>query len=305
MRSGARNIIAAARALAVDAACAQVVRAWQERGIDPILLKGPTTAAWLYPAEPRGYNDADLLVAPDRVRETEAMLEELGFAPATQPDAEHSNQWTRGADGSIIDLHSTIWGTTRPPLHVWNELQGWVEPYRIGPVTSRALRLPARALHLALHAAQHPDVPKPREDLRRALERTSLSDWREAERLAERLWALPLMAYGLQLEPIGRELLGRLPLARAGLVAELEDAPLAIGFARLAATRGLRAKVELLAEGLVSPPPQSRSNDAAPTPPGRFRQEISRVRWLLAGLLPTIRSFRRAKASNWPPIERE
>ena len=294
------HVIATARALAADAACAEVVRAWQKRSIDSILLKGPTTAMWLYRDEPRAYNDSDLLVAPDRLADAEATLGELGFVPATQPDAEHSNQWTRSADGSIIDLHSTIWGTTRPPHHVWNELQDWVEPYRIGPATTRALRLPARALHLALHAGQHPDVPKPREDLRRALKQVSLSDWRDAERLAERLWALPLAAYGLQLEPVGRELLRQLPLARAGLVAELEDAPLAIGFARLAAARGLRAKVAVLAEGVLSPPPPSHSTGGIPMPAGSFRREIGRLRWLFAGLVPTIRSIRRARAANWP-----
>lgn len=297
----ARNIIATARALAVDAACAEVVRAWQTHGIDSILLKGSTTVAWLYRDEPRAYNDADLLVATERLTEAEALLDELGFAPAAQPDADHSNQWTRSADGAVIDLHSTIWGTTRPPHQVWDELQGWTEPYRIGAVVARALRLPARALHLALHAAQHPDVAKPREDFRRALAQTSMSDWREAECLAERLWALPLMAYGLQLEPTGRELLQQLPLARAGLVAELEDAPLAIGFARLAAASGLRAKLEVLAGGITSPPPPSRSTNGAPRATRRFRQEVSRLRWLLTGLLPTIRSMRRAKAPNWPP----
>jgi hypothetical protein len=279
--------IATARALATDAACAQAVAAWRERDIDSILLKGLSTAEWLYRGEPRGYQDADLLVAPDRVGEAQAVLGELGYVPASEPDSLHAHPWIRSSDGSVIDLHLAVWGANRQPSEVWDELQRWVELQRVGAVQISVLRLPARALHLALHAAQHRDVAGPRRDLRRALARTSRSDWLAAEGLADRIWALPLMALGLQLEPAGREILRELPLARAGLVAELEDAPLAIGFARLAAARGLRAKASVLTGGIARP------------------HVGARLRWLMEGLARTARAMRRAKRTNWELIDRD
>lgn len=279
--------LATARALATDAACAVVIQAWRKRGIEAIVLKGPSTAEWLYRGECRPYQDADLLVSPDRRLEAGAALHELGFTPASQPDSEHAHPWVRRMDGCVIDLHTTVWGMNRRGVEVWRELECWVEPRFIGRVEVHVLGVPARALHLALHAAQHREVPKPRADLRRALDHTSLSDWRQAEQLAERVWALPLMALGLQLEPTGRTLLRELPLARAGLLAEVDNAPLAVGLTRLAAARGVRGKANVLAKGIA--------------PGGRFG---TRVRWLLTGLPGTVRSIRRAKATRWELIDR-
>lgn len=278
-----------ARALATDAACAEVVRSWRERGIESILLKGATTATWLYEHELRGYGDADLLVDPGRVMDAADVLAELGFAPATRHVSEHAHPWVRGSDQAVVDLHVTVWGSTRAPQRVWDELRQCAVPLRIGPVTVLALDVPARALHLALHAAQHPDSPGHRTDLKRALERVSISQWQDAEALADRIRALPLMAVGLDLEPAGRELLARLPLARAGLLAERDGASLAIGFARLARTRGVRAKVSLIAAAI------SADED---TPARLHRRLARRVGWLLGSLPRTARSMWRARSSG-------
>ncbi|HZU41008.1 MAG TPA: nucleotidyltransferase family protein, partial [Solirubrobacteraceae bacterium] len=192
------------------------------------------------------YADCDLLVARGSLPAAGAALARLGFEPAAEDVSEHAHPWIR-EDGATVDLHATIWGPSRTSDFVWRELQGWTAPFPLGPVTARALSLPARALHVALHAAQHRERPRNPADLQRAIERCSLSDWREAERLADRLWALLELAQGLSLEPAGERLLEELPLARAALVAETADAPLAVGFARLGQARGIRAKGAVLA----------------------------------------------------------
>ena len=288
--------IGTARSLATDASCAEVVSAWQRQGIDAILLKGPSTAEWLYRDEPRAYQDADLLVAPECLGAARAVLRALGFAP-DRSGSEHGHAWMRRSDRAVIDLHRTIWGSTQSPERVWSELQGWIEPYRIGSVTTNVLMLPARALHVALHAAQHRDVAVRQADLRRALERTTVAQWRQAEQLAERIRALPMMAMGLQLVPAGRDLLRELPLAQAGLLAEVADAPLAVGFARLNAARGVGGKAAVLAAAILAPAPQAMHGSRAAALPARLR----RLAWLLRGLPRTLWSMRRARASGTIP----
>jgi hypothetical protein len=280
--------LAAVQALATDAACAEVVEAWNRCGIESVLLKGVTTVEWLYRDGSRGYVDADLLVAPPRVGPAASVLTELGFVPAREHVSDHAHPWIRASDHTIIDLHTTIWGLGRPPARTWQELQGWVEPYEIGAVRVRVPNLPARALSLALHAAQHRDVPAKRADLRRALERTTLSQWQEAEELANRLGALPMMGVGLELEPAGRRLLRHLPLARAGLVAATEKAPLAIGFARLAAARGIGGKLGVLTSAMNVPAEERRTRGGS----------LRRFAWLLAGIPRTARGIRRAHAND-------
>lgn len=276
------DLLATARALATDGACAEVVSAWRARGIDSVLVKGATTASWLYQHEARGYADGDLLVDPARIEDARDVLAELGFAPAPGHFSDHAHPWVRSFPAAVIDLHTTLWGATRAPERVWAELRGWTQPIRIGLTSVAALSVPARALHLALHAAQHGDSAARRGDLRRALERTSLAEWQAAEQLAERIWALPMMAVGLSLEPAGNRLLGRLPLARAGLLAERRHAPLAIGFARLRAAKGVRAKAAVLGAALVPD-----RDDHARMPFAR------RLGWLLCGLPRTLLSLAR------------
>src|SRR5947209_9675557 len=151
--------LATARALATDAACAEVVGAWRKRGIDSILLKGASTARWLYDHQPRGYVDADLLVDPRRVMDAAEVLSELGFVPAQQHFSVHAHPWVRSPDRAVVDLHVWIWGCNRSPGRIWDELRQWVETIQIGPVSVWALGVPAKSLHLALHAAQHRESP--------------------------------------------------------------------------------------------------------------------------------------------------
>jgi len=245
------EVVETALALASDAVCAEVVAEWSQRGIDSILLKGPTVAEWLYPDRSRGYVDIDLLVDPERVLDAAEVLGELGFAAFDGHVSLHAHPWVRTRDGAEIDLHVTLWGPRRPAGQVWSELRAMTVPRRIGAVSVPALDLPARALHVVLHAAQHVELGKPREDLRRALELVPFEVWQAAAALADRLWALPAMAEGLALEPAGQALARRLRLVRAAAFAERFGAPHAIGLARLIETPGWRNRLSLLGRGLI------------------------------------------------------
>src|SRR4051812_37401731 len=71
----------AANCLRVDHATVEAVCALRERGVRPILLKGPAVAEWLYAGNPaqRPYNDADLLVAPEPLAVSAVVLTGLGY----------------------------------------------------------------------------------------------------------------------------------------------------------------------------------------------------------------------------------
>ncbi len=290
------ELLTTARSLATDAACVEVVRAWREQGIESILLKGATTAEWLYPHAPRGYSDADLLVAPSRALDAAAALSGLGFVPARAHVSDHAHPWIRATDDATVDLHVTVWGPSRDPEWVWRELQDWVAPFQLGGDTVRALDLPARALHVTLHAAQHRDAPRRPDDLRRLLDHATLEHWRGAERLADRLWALLPMSYGLALEPAGERVLEQLPLVRAAAIGEREGARLAVGFARLHAASGARAKAAVLATTVRSATEEMTSHPGLPRRRGaRLVAYLRRTAWLLGQAPATALSLRHGR----------
>jgi hypothetical protein len=263
-------LLATAKALATDAVCAEVVAALQGKGVDPILLKGSTFADWLYRDEVRVSGDVDLLVQPERIADAATVLETLGFVPYHRHVSTHAHPWIRSSDGAEIDLHISPFGPNRPPDYVWRELQGWTETKRIGAVSVRVLNLPARAMHVALHAHQHHEhePAKRLEDLRRALAQAPFDMWLRAEALADRLWALAEMAEGLLLDPAGQELVQRLPLVRAAAMVLHQHAPLALGFARIANAKGPVAKLRTLLRLTFPPPGELGAFSDTPTPTG-------------------------------------
>jgi hypothetical protein len=224
-----------------------VVAALNAWGIDSILLKGATTADWLYPGEVRAYSDADLLVTPAQASRAAEVLTRLDFEVGA-PDSPHARPWVRALDGARIDLHHTVWGPHRPPEAVWRELRAWVEADRIASTPVHVLNLPARALLIGLHAAQHRhNSVKAREDLRRAALKAPIPVWRQAEHLADRLLAVGELADGLMLEPEGRMVLEQLPLARAVALVNAGGPRRAIVRARVREAQGARRKLAVLA----------------------------------------------------------
>ena len=245
----------AMRALALDALGAQLVEALKESGIPAIVLKGPAIATWLYRHhELRPYGDTDLLVPPGDWAEASATLGRLGFredlGPLAHPRMESiaSTGWVRGTDS--VDLHCTLWGIEAEPARAWDVLSATSVPMKVGGAQVQVLAPAARAMHVALHAAQHGEPEgKPMRDLELALDLLDEDLWREATELAGELHATAGFATGLRMLPKGSELAARLgvgSVASVDALLRVAQVPLAHGFEELATTPGLRGKLAIV-----------------------------------------------------------
>jgi hypothetical protein len=256
------GLVALAHTLAVDATTAEVIGALRDAGVDPVLLKGPVLAQWLYDeGDSRPYVDADLLISPPQHAEAERILKQLGFTQSVRPwenerRVEHDSVWQRPGDAGVVDLHRSLPGVrgVSPETlwrHIWPGTIDWRMPAPGGTV--RVLDEPARALLVALHAAHHlaeGRVPvRPLADLERALARTPLATWEAAAVLARRLRAGPHFARGLHAVSGGDVL-----AARLGLPAPSSGYEVAEGIERLAAARGIRPRLRLLIGALWPSP---------------------------------------------------
>ena len=241
-----RLALATARRLTLEGTAARVARAMKEADVRCLLLKGPTLSD-LYDGV-RHYSDIDLLVAPETMRTAEGALLELGFV--LRDDDPHSRIWWR--EGVDVDLHSALVGVQASSARLWEVLGAETEVQIVGGERVEVLNGPARALHVVLHAAQHGlQEQKPREDLRRALERVPETTWAETARLALALDAQAAFWTGLSMEPAGRELQAKLELEKGPSRTETElrastAPPTAVGLLRLAETPGLGAKLKLI-----------------------------------------------------------
>jgi hypothetical protein len=260
------RLFAAARNLVVDRITAEVVVELAAAGVRPLLLKGPSVARWLYDDAPRMYSDTDLLVAPDATDLTEAILSGLGFEPplpessADRPWKVHD--WRRYGDGALVDVHRTIPGADADPADVWATLSRATDRLAVAGADVEVLSLPARTLHVALHAAQPgADMTQPLEDLKRLLAQSPDALWEAASALAEEIQATNALADGLLLLPSGREVLGRLGLegrprietALAHADVPRSTAGYALALEELGHVSGIRAKAVWLRAKLVPP----------------------------------------------------
>jgi hypothetical protein len=241
--------------LAVDAVTAEVARAFDENGVQHLLLKGPAVARWLYEEGERHYTDTDLLVEPSSVEDARATLKSLGFRPAFMSfahpgmEAPPAAAWERGPFS--VDLHETIPGASAPPAAVWRSLSSGSTELQVGARMVTVPGEPARLAHVALHVAHHGRaVAQPVKDLAVALERTPVVEWRRAHAVAEALGAEPAFANGLSVLPEGRRVcstLGIAPDPSVWLVSAVEGMPVAEGLERLRTARGARARAAILA----------------------------------------------------------
>lgn len=298
--------------LAVDTVTAEVVTAMRDAGVRPLLLKGPSIATWLYGDDaPRPYGDSDLLVAPESYGPAEEVLRELGFRPLAYPWPWESETWVRRFDQAAVDLHCSLVGAAAAPATVWEELAADAETLHVGGVDVEVLGIRAKALQIALHAAQHGAEEQPLEDLARALRIADEQVWSEAGDLARRVDAVAAFATGLRLDPEGALLARRLTLPaesppEVALRAQFV-VPFSIALERLR-SGPLRARVHLFLRALVPSPLYMRnwsrmqmSRWPAVARRGRLGLWLAylwRPIWLLLRVPRAITAVRRAATSR-------
>lgn len=252
----------APRQRVVDAASVEAVLALERAGINAVLLKGPVIAQWLYADdEPRWYNDCDLLLREADLDATGAALTALGYGrrpsapddPALRADV-HSVMWIRTRDNVGVELHWTLVGLGAAPATVWEALSAATLPVTVGEIQMRSLSEPGRALHLALHLAQHGSgTAQPAEDLRRGIAQLGFEVWRGSRELSARLGGDSAFAAGLRACPGGVELAERLQLPEASRYWTMRAEGAPRGAVRLRLLReagGWRERWVILSEGL-------------------------------------------------------
>ena len=187
-------------------------------GIDALVLKGATTARWLYAAdETREVGDVDVLVRPaEHDRAMRLLMRDAGYRvgivqPIPGGAARHSVTLVSGDGQHELDLHHTFAGITVDAEQAWHVLWGRRVPFEIAGVELRQLDEVGRALLLVLHAAcDGGRKPKTTADLARCLAVLSSTTWGKVLGLADELGARSACLAGLRTDPVGREVLAAL-----------------------------------------------------------------------------------------------
>jgi hypothetical protein len=252
--------------LLFEAAAGEVVEALRRAGLHSVLLRGPTTARWLYENSPRAYGDVDLLVDPARFDDCERVLAGLGFERSamerrfSRGRPGHASTWVRGS--VAVDLHKTLVGVGAPAEEVWAALSAHTETWTVGRAEVEVVKPAARCLVLGLHAAQHGrDFAHTGDDLERAVAQVRLSTWVEAASLARFLRSQTALAAGLLSIEEGRRLVEALGLRveRATPREGSTSFHVAQGLLWLAARRGFRERTQYLSSKLFPPSSMIRS----------------------------------------------
>ncbi len=171
--SGKRDDVA--QRMRLDTWTAEVVAAFADAGVRPILLSDPARR-WLHPDEPdRGSGcHADLLVGPAGHAAAPRILAARGLTAQAhaRPHADGPLRFTREADGATVDLHKTLPGMLDVPAErVWEFAQRDGGSMIVGGAEVAVLGSAMRLLDVALHVGAS-DAPgdRARTDLTRALE---------------------------------------------------------------------------------------------------------------------------------------
>lgn len=128
-----------------------ILRAFAERGIVAVPLKGPCLAERLFGAAAlRVCRDLDLLVSKDDLDRAEAVLATLGFIPDT-PDDYH-RQWCRGS--AIVELHRDVENPLAFNFHIASVLRR-IQPAVFQGESCWQLAPSDELLFLCLHGVRH------------------------------------------------------------------------------------------------------------------------------------------------------
>ncbi len=303
--SHTRSLYETALTLRVDSITAEVVTEMRIHGVRPLLLKGPSISSWLYrDGTPRPYGDSDLLVSPASYRKAGAVLRELGFRPLPDYWDRDSQTWSRDPGSTCVDLHRSLIGVRGPPETLWREFASNTVTLRVGNIDAEVLGPTARAVHIALHAAQHGvDAERPLQDLARALLVVDHSVWGAAAELAHRIDALPAFAAGLRLDPEGVRIGERLGLPGVTLLTE-PRVPVSIALEELVNEGSWSTAFRRLFRACFPPAPYMRKWSATHMRAGpaalvngtrgQWLAYLWRAIWILTRLPPAIRAIHRA-----------
>jgi hypothetical protein len=297
--------------LRLDLAAAEAIDEFELAGVQAVLLKGRSIARWLYPGTAdRSYRDCDLLVPAGRFELAAETLVGIGYERSYDDCGmpswwrEHAETWFRVQDGTTLDLHRTLPGVSVRDEEAWRVLSAHTETMPVGGRTVRVLALPARALHVALHAAQHgAEWDEPMADLSRALASGDDYLWSDAAKLAAELGALDAFAAGLHLLPLGTavaERLGLLPTWSVDAQLRASSAPAtALTVERLAAAGSFRERLEIGWRKLVPPAEFIRLWDhrATRSRAALVRAYARRPLWLVRVAPGSVKAWRRARKS--------
>ena len=157
--------------------------------IDHLLIKGPTTADWLY-EPPRSFCDVDVLIPRTQLSQAVRALEEHGVASADLQDfgegALHAHTLV-ASDGSQLDVHVSLPMVPidrRDPDRTWRVVSPHATRFEVpGSEGLPALDEAGRCLTLALHHASR-RLAQSTEDLRRAVAMADPMSWQVAKSLA-------------------------------------------------------------------------------------------------------------------------
>ena len=257
------------------------------------MLKGPSIVRWLYTdGTDRPYNDCDLLVAPEEFDAAGQTLRSLGYEPLLDRWGlpvwwyGHAVPWAHPGGGVGVDLHRTLIGVGINPAAAWRVLSADTDSVVVADRVVPCLGLPARAMYVALHAAQHGPGTQPALDLERALATGDDELWLRAAAVAATLDANAAFVAGLRLTPTGARLATRLALRDVrSVTTELRAStppPLALGFEQLARARTMRARAEIVWRNLAPSPRLLRATNprAAGGRQGPVAAYLRRVAWL-------------------------
>jgi hypothetical protein len=291
------DLVSEVRRLTLDVLAVDVSGCLDRAGIPHALLKGPSTALWLYDP-PRHYGDVDVLVPLSRVSDVRAALESAGLAYARAggvgEEAQHSLLMISPA-GCEVDVHISLPAIPPAGDRVWEVMAPHVAELDLGIGTVPALDEPARCLMLALHALGGGSSGRPAEDLRRALAATTRDRWREAQQLARAVSGEDLFLAGLSAGDAGSP---RLVQSRRAYLHVTAAPSEALGLQRLREARRKDLPRLLWREIFPSLGFMRYAYPGARGPVALASMYVARWRRISAQLPSAIRVWRRASAAQ-------